>query len=142
MRTRQRNEGFTLVEVMLASAVALLIFLVMFEALFFARRVAAENKLRLAADSLAYDLTVDLFNRDLEWFEMLNVTQEWTENGVLAQGTNTLWTGEVTYQRSVLPQGSPATNWVVTTTLQWTDAYDRSHGLPEPLVVYRQRNNR
>lgn len=142
MRKKQGNEGFTLVEVLLASAVALLIFLVMFEALFFARRVAAENKLRLAADSLAYDLTVELFNRELSWFEKLNVSDVWEDRGELPQGTNTLWAGEVTYQRSVLPQGSPATNWIVTTSLQWTDAYDRPHGLPQPLVVYRQRNNR
>lgn len=142
MRRKKGNEGFTLIEVMLASAIALLIFLVMFEALFFARRVAAENKLRLAADSLAYDLTIELFNRELDWFEKLNVSQEWTESGVFEQGTNTVWTGAVTYQRSVLPQGSPATNWVVATTLQWADAYGASHNLPQPLVVYRQRNNR
>lgn len=65
-KTRSAS-GFSLVEFMFASSLALLLFLVMLEALFFFRRNAALVKGRLAADAIAYDMALELFNRKTEW---------------------------------------------------------------------------
>ncbi len=65
--------GFTLVEVVFASAIALLLFLSLFETLSVCQRMAANIKWRLAADALAYDLAWDTFNKQVAWFDT-NVT--------------------------------------------------------------------
>lgn len=64
MRTRQNRAGITLVEVMIASAVLLLVSLSLFEGLIVSARIAKENSEYLAADAYAFDIAWRVFNEN------------------------------------------------------------------------------
>ena len=66
---RSRSSGFSLVELVFTSSIGLMLILVLFESLLFCRRTAADMRCRLAADTLAFDVAWDVFNRQTQWFD-------------------------------------------------------------------------
>lgn len=123
---RKKGEsGFTLVEVMLASAIGVLAFLVLFESLIVCQHLAAENKWRLAADGVAYDLTMDVFTRPVSWFE--NTNNYARLSGAVPKERASVWYpgGDVTFTQfvdatNVFPAASSvADGWVIRTCVQW-----------------------
>jgi prepilin-type N-terminal cleavage/methylation domain-containing protein len=112
--------GFTLTEVMFASAITLLLFLVLFETLSVCQRLAANVKWRLAADALAYDVAWETFNKQTAWFDtrVTAAQAEWRE---VPKERTSVWyaDGKAYYFRSITPSGVPASNWVIRTNVQW-----------------------
>lgn len=141
-RKKRVAHGFTLVEVMFASSIALLLFLVLFEALMVCQRMAAKVKWRLAADLVAYDVAWDTFNRQLAWFDtqVTNAQAAWTP---LPSERTSVWVGGTAYvYLSITPSGIPTTNWVIRTNVQWplpNGGYER---LPDDYCVVRYRTDR
>lgn len=135
--------GFTLIEVVFASAIMLLLFLVMLETLFFCSRSAANLKWRLAADALAYDVAWDIFNRKTTWFEA-NATlpqAEWRQ--VPAERTSAWLNGQPAYYcQSIIPVGTPATHWQIITDVQWPLPNGQAARLPHRCVIERHRVDR
>lgn len=135
--------GFTLVETMFASTIALFLFLVMLESLFFCRRSAANLKWRLAADALAYDTAMEVFNRKTSWFEanVTSATSAWT--AVPAERTSAWLRPDGAYcYVGVFPDASPATSWKIVTDVVWPLPNGGSQRLPTPCVVRRYRSER
>jgi len=120
-KTRSAS-GFSLVEFMFASSLALLLFLVMLEALFFFRRNAALVKGRLAADAIAYDMALELFNRKTEWFEQ-NAPTNIAEWFALSPERTSAWSNSYLNASAfywVAPSGgTPPTQWTIVTDVQW-----------------------
>lgn len=123
---RKKGEsGFTLVEVMLASAIGVLAFLVLFESLIVCQHLAAENKWRLAADGIAYDLTMDVFAKPLSWFENTNNYARLSSE--VPRERTSVWypSGDVSFTQfvdttNVFPTASSvADGWVIRTSVQW-----------------------
>lgn len=132
-----------MVEVMFASAIALLLFLVLFETLMVCQRLAADIKWRMAADTLAYDLAWETFNKQTAWFDtrVTAATAEWAE--VPAERTSVWYPeGKAYYFRSVTPFGVPASNWVIKTNVQWPRPGGGSSRLPHDYEIVRFRSDR
>lgn len=137
------NGGFTLVEVMFASSIALTLILVLFETLSLCRNMAADIKWRLAADALAYDLAWETFNKQTVWFEkkIVTATAEWKQ--VPVERTS-VWLpgGEAFYFRSITPDGVPPTRWIIKTNIQWPLPGNTAARLPQDYEVIRYRCDR
>jgi len=144
--TNLRRSGFTLIEVVLASAISLLLFLVLFEALMVSQRMAANLKWRLAADSIAFDKAWEVFNRQLTWFEnevtasqiswtdvSLDQTSAFTSNSKMKAAQVMLW---------ITPNGSPSSNWVIQTSVRWPLPGSGYAELPKYYELTRTRNDR
>ena len=138
------RQGFTLVEVMFASMIALLLTLVLFETFSVCQRIAADIKWRLAADALAYDLAWETFNRQTSWFvdSIKEDAAEWAE--VPAERTSVWYKGggEAYYMRSITPVGEPITHWVIRTNVQWPVPGGGSVRLPDDYVIERYHADR
>lgn len=141
--TRRTKDGFTLVEVIFASTLTMLLFLVLLETLSVCRRIAADIKWRLAADALAYDVAWDVFNRKTSWFEA-NATQ--AQAAWLAVPTNrtSVWVNgqKAYYYQAVIPVGTPATHWQIIADVQWPLPDGGAARLSQPYVVERHRADR
>ncbi|MDD4102123.1 MAG: hypothetical protein PHU80_05760 [Kiritimatiellae bacterium] len=122
LRKTRPASGFTLVEFVFASSLALLLFMVMLEALFFCRRNAALVKGRLAADAFAYDLALDLFNRKTEWFEQ-NASTNIAEWFSLPPERTSAWSYSDRSASAfywIAPSGgTPPSQWTIVTDVQW-----------------------
>ena len=117
-----RKRGFTLVEVMFASAISLLLFLTMLESLTVFQRMASSAKWQLAADAIAFDTVWEKFNlyTTPQAFSdaFPKATNKW-ENILAAESG--VWYGNLTAQKywEVTPIGVPASNWVIRATVRW-----------------------
>lgn len=120
VRRRRASEGFTLLEVVLASAILFLAFLMLFDGLLFCRRMAARLKWRLAADAIAQDIAWSVFSRKTEWFQndAAAVAPGWH---VVPAEMSSAWNGseEVFYFLAIVPSNSPPTSWSIETDVQW-----------------------
>jgi len=137
------RSGFTLIEVIFASTMALFLFLVMLEALFFCRRSAANLKWQLAADALAYDAAMEIFNRQTTWFEA-NVTGATAAWSKVPEERTSVWIEgrEAFLFKGIYPDASPATSWRIVTDVRWPLPDGKSRTLSKPCVVERHRANR
>lgn len=136
--------GFTLVEVMFASTVSLLLFLVLLESLTVCQRMAANIKWRLAADAIAYDTAWKIFNEQTEWFETrFNAEGQATWEAVPVE-TSSVWYGgqAASVYWSVTPVGMPTGKWSIRTNVQWPVPGGRSERLPADYVIERCRAER
>ncbi len=136
------KRGFTLVEVMFASAVAMLLFLSLFETLSVCQRMAADLKWRLAADELAYDKAWEVFNYRTEWFNgCTSASSVWYE---VPSDRTSVWYagGKAYYNLSITPVGLPISNWVIRTTVKWPLPTGSYASLPQDYRVVRMRNER
>lgn len=141
-RTEQDRQGFTLVEVMFASSIALLLFLSLFETLSVCQRMAADLKWRLTADALAYDKAWEVFNYKTEWFNgYTSASSAWY---VVSSDQTSVWYagGKAYYNLSITPVGSPISNWVIRTTVKWPLPSGSYAALPQDYRVVRMRNER
>jgi len=136
--------GFTLVEVMFASSITILLFMILFETLLTCRRMATAMKWRLAADAIAYDNAYEVFNRPLTWFDEVatNAIGDWVE---IPTSRSTAWgQGQAFAFWSVTPNGIPATNWTIRTDVSW-ESLNLSVGgtrLPRDYELVRHRTGR
>ena len=144
--TNLRRSGFTLIEVVLASAISLLLFLVLFEALMVSQRMAANLKWRLAADSIAFDKAWEVFNWQLKKFET-DVTEDqasWTD--VSLDQTSVFISNSTMRAAQVMLiiklNGSPVSNWVIQTSVRWPLPGSGSGQLPKYYELTRTRNDR
>lgn len=142
-RQTSSRQGFTLVEVMFASVIALLLTLVLFETFSVCQRIAADIKWRLAADALAYDLAWETFNRQTSCFvdSIGEDVAEWAE---VPEERTSVWYkgGAAYYMRSITPVGEPITHWVIRTNVQWPVPGGGSVRLPNDYVIERYRADR
>jgi type II secretory pathway pseudopilin PulG len=138
-----RKSGFTLVEVMFASAIALFLFLTMLETLSVCRRIAADVKWRLAADAIAYDAAWAMFNQQTAWFDTQFPLAKAQWESVPAEQTS-VWYGGGTASLfwSVTPVGVPTTKWIITANVQWPVAGNKFAKLPKDYVIERHRADR
>lgn len=117
--------GFTLTEVMVASALVVVLALMFFESTLFLNRMSYDVKTRLAADAIAYDEVWDLYNARLSWFEdgrYRNLVELYS----LPEGVTDVWGGrhgEVLLNRRVTPQPGTGftTNWVIDVKITWPE---------------------
>ncbi len=136
--------GFTLVEVMVASGLALLLTLAIFESVLYCNRLAYDVKSRLAADAIAFDTVWEMFNRQLEWFDgQVFATSSWTSldtENYDAWGVNG---SQVFVFSAVIPQGLPPTNWLLRANVEWPDLSGGGvKTLPRDYEVIRARTQR
>lgn len=135
--------GFTLTEFLFASTLALLLFLIMLEALFFCRRSAANIKWRLAADALAYDIALERFNLKTDWFESNATTAQADWKPVPAERTSVWLNGQPAYYYcAIIPVGTPAAYWQILVDVQWPLLDGRTARLPQPYLMERHRADR
>lgn len=143
MRMKQNDysmrRGFTVIEFMIASSIVMLLFLAGIEALLFYRRVAADIRWRIAANTIAYDTAWEVFNRPTTWFETINVaTGRWTV--VTTNQTSAFGAGQAMSWFSVTPVGIPVTHWIIQSDVVWNRLTMGGEGrLAQPLVIERQR---
>ena len=151
-KVRDMRGGFTLSEVMVASAVVVVLALTFFEAVIFLNRMAYDVKSRLAADAVAFDTAWRTFNRPLSWFEKegSEFVGGLTTITPLDRSVSDAWgdrSSQVLVRQMVLPQGVPATNWVITVNVEWPRASAgagtaRVETFREPYTISRMRTNR
>lgn len=128
---------------MFASAIALLLFLILFETLTVCQRLAANVKWRLAADALAYDLAWETFNKQTAWFDTRVTVAQAGWHEVPAERTSVWYaSGKAYYFRSITPNGVPASNWVIRTNVQWPLPGSGSAQLGRDYEVVRFRCDR
>jgi len=144
-RPARASSGFTLVEVMFASSLGLLLFLVLFETLLFCRRSAANLRWQLTADALAFDAAWDVLNRKTEWFD-LNATPTAFPAGWQAvppdRSSAFLRTGTPAYYLEVQPMGRPVTHWQIIANVQWPLPNGGARRLAQPYILERHRADR
>lgn len=136
--------GFTLTEVVFASAILVLLFLVLFQTLLVCQRMGANIKYRLAADAVAFDLAWDIYNRPLSWFQTNTVTisNNWNLD---ASGMSTVWSrgkAFVLYTVTPAPLTGATSNWVISTSVKWTPPWGGENALPQGYTITRTRNTR
>ncbi len=137
------RSGFTLTETVFASSLALFLFLVMLEALFFCRRSAANLKWQLAADALAYDTAMDVFNRKTSWFEANATTAISTWSLIPAERTSVWFADDKAYYYvGIFPDASPANSWKIVTDVAWPLPNGGSQRLRSPCIIERRRVDR
>lgn len=138
-----RTGGFTLVEVMFASTIALFLFLTLLETMSMCMRMAANVKWRLAADVIAYDEAWDKFNQSTAWFDLEFSTAKanWE---VVSTNQAPVWYGGGTAFKfwSVTPVGVPVSNWIIRTNVQWPIPGGQVAQLPNDYVIERYRVDR
>jgi prepilin-type N-terminal cleavage/methylation domain-containing protein len=135
--------GFTLIEVMLASAISLLLLMSLLETLSACRRMAANVKWRLAADALAYDTAWAYFNEQTTWFdEHFPEAQAKWETVPAARTSVWLDQQRASLYWSVTPVGVPTTKWVIRTNVQWPLPNGGFSKLPNDYVIERYRADR
>lgn len=138
-----RKSGFTLVEVMFASAIALFLFLTMLETLSVCRRIASDVKWRLAADAIAYDAAWAMFNQQTAWFDTQFSLAQAKWEAVPAEQTSVWYGGgAASLFWSVTPVGVPTTKWIIKTNVQWPVAGSKFAKLPKDYVIERHRADR
>lgn len=137
------KSGFTLVEVMFASAISLLLVLTLLESLSVCRRMASNVKWRMAADSIAYDTAWALFNGQTAWFDT-NFNQAKARWEAVPAATSSVWYGgqSASVYWSVTPVGVPTTKWVIAANVQWPLAGGKFAKLPKDYVIERHRADR
>ena len=137
------NCGFTLVEVMVASALVLLLFTTLFKTISFCNKSSSNIKWRLAADAIAFDEAWLIFNRQTEWFDT-TITAAQAEWVRLDADRTSVWYGDkgAYLFRSITPHGIPASNWVIRTSLQWPVAHGGFEQLPSDYEIVRHRCDR
>ncbi len=131
--------GFTLVEVLVASALTAFVFVAVFSSLVFCRKSVADIRVRAAAECLAADKMAEIFNKPLLWFNDIpaaGLVQSWDAipaavrqayfgnaayNASSADSSATFSSpGEVRLFTSVIPGGSPVDHWTITVDVAWT----------------------
>lgn len=129
------RDGFSLIEVMVASGILLVLVLSIYESVLFCNRVAYDVKARLAAEAIAFDTAWELYNLPLDWLKKYARTplppdpSGWK---FVNPEDYDAWGGlsdEVLVRWMVLPQGSPPTNWVIYTNVQWPNAMGGGHSM-------------
>lgn len=132
-------------EVVFASSISLLLFLVLLDTLSFCRRSAANLKWRLAADAFAYDQAWEFFNKKTSWFESeaMFASSEWKP---VPEERTTAWlSGQpepARYNLSITPIGSPVTHWQISTSVQWPLPEGGWGEMTEPYIIERHRVDR
>ena len=127
--------GFTLVEVMVASGILLVVVLTIYESVLFCNRVAYDVKSRLAAEAIAFDTAWELYNLPLSWLKKHAVNPLPSDPSgwrFVNPEDYDAWGGlsdEVLVRWMILPQGSPPTNWVICTNVQWPNATRGGHSM-------------
>ncbi|MEG1552781.1 MAG: hypothetical protein RR133_06590 [Kiritimatiellia bacterium] len=105
----------TIIEVVIASAMVLLMTLSMLEGLMFCRRMVAENSARLTADALAWDLLWKTFNMDYDALKFKALSPE--ELKLLAPGLqNPLIVTEI---KTETPDGGSLNGKKLTINVLW-----------------------
>ncbi len=159
-----RREGFTLVEVLIASALTSFLFLAVFGSLVFCRKAVADIRLRAAAECLAADKMDELFNKPLMWFvdvPTTGIVQSWDlvpyslrqayfgSTAYDSSGADSSATfsapAEVRLFYSVIPHGDPIDYWTITVDVAWATNSDSAQGtgqLSSPLVMRRYKVKR
>ena len=137
------NSGFTLVEVMFASALALLLILSLLQTIMFCNRKSSDIKWRLAADAIAFDETWEIFNRQTEWFDT-EVTEAQADWIAIDADRTSVWYGNKTAYllRSITPYGVPASNWVIRANVVWPIQFGSYKRLPTDYEIVRCRSDR
>ncbi len=139
--------GFTLIEVVLASALGLMLMLALYEGLLFCRRSAANIRYHLAADAVAFDTVWDVFNRKTDWFDS-NVGAGISEWKALPAERSTAFISEPGRAPSFFLQidpvfsGSSPPHWTITVDVQWPITSGAWRRLPQRFVVDRYRVDR
>ena len=140
---RAKQGGFTLVEVMLASAISLLLLMSLLETLSACRRMAADVKWRLAADALAYDTAWAYFNEQTAWFDERFPEAQAKWETVPADRTSVWFDKQLaSLYWSVTPVGVPTTKWIIRTNVQWPLPGGGFSKLPDDYVIERCRADR
>jgi hypothetical protein len=143
-----RRSGFSLVELVFTSSISLVLILVLFEALLFCRRSAAHMRCRLAADTYAFDVAWDVFNRQTRWFDNnadnpTNFPATWTQiQAARAAAFAGISTNDIQCFLSVRPNGTPITSWEIVTDVRWRQPNGGWVQLPQPYRLERHRVNR
>ncbi len=143
-----RRSGFSLVELVFTSSIGLLLILVLFESLLFCRRSAANMRCRLAADTFAFDVAWDVFNRQTQWFDNnasnpSNFPVMWTWlPATRAAAFTGVSTNDVQCFLSIRPNGTPVTSWEITTDVRWRHPNSAWIRLPQPYRLERHRADR
>jgi hypothetical protein len=137
--------GFTLIEAMMASGIALLLSLTVFEAVLFCNRTAYNVKSRLTADAIAFDMVWDLYNRQLSWLET-QAAQPISGWDVVDPAVYDAWgnrSSQVFVFWSVVPEGLPPRRWVLRSNVIWPDVSGNGvRQLPQDYETARMRTNR
>lgn len=137
--------GFTLVETLVASGVAMLLSLTIFETVLFCNRVAYDVKSRLTADAIAFDTVWELYNRPLSWFEnqAAQPVSMWEPVDVNVYDTWGDRSGQTFVFWSVTPVGRPPTRWVLRANVMWPDiSVTGVRQLPQDYEIVRAHTNR
>lgn len=145
---RSRSSGFSLVELVFTSSIGLMLILVLFESLLFCRRTAADMRCRLAADTLAFDVAWDVFNRQTQWFDTnasdpadFPIRWGWVP-ATRATAFAGVSTNDIQCFLSVRPNGTPITSWEIMTDVRWRQPNGGWVQLPQPYRLERHRVNR
>ena len=140
--------GFSLVELVFTSSIGLMLILVLFESLLFCRRTAADMRCRLAADTLAFDVAWDVFNRQTQWFDTnasdpadFPIRWGWVP-ATRATAFAGVSTNDIQCFLSVRPNGTPITSWEIMTDVRWRQPNGGWVQLPQPYRLERHRVNR
>lgn len=138
-----RRGGFTLIEVLFASAISLLLLLSLLETLSVCRRMAANVKWRLAADALAYDTAWEYFNEQTSWFDAQFPEAKAKWETVPTERTSVWFDNKpASLYWSVTPVGVPTTKWVIRTNVQWPLPGGGFGILPNDYLIERYRADR
>ena len=160
-----RRKGFTLVEVLVASALTSFVFIAVFSSLVFCRKAVADIRVRAAAQNLAADKLDELFNKPLMWFvdevPSTGLVQAWDlvpaalrsayfgaaayDAGNTDGSAAFSVPGEVRLFYSVIPHGSPVDYWTITVDASWAMEPGSGSGsgrLSSPLTMRRYRTKR
>ncbi len=145
---RSRSSGFSLVELVFTSSIGLMLILVLFESLLFCRRTAADMRCRLAADTLAFDVAWDVFNRQTQWFDTnasdpadFPIRWGWVP-ATRATAFAGVSTNDIQCFLSVRPNGTPITSWEIMTDVRWRQPNGGWVQLPQPYRLERHRVTR
>ena len=147
--TGRGRAGFSLVEVMVASGILLFLVLTIYESVLFCNRVAYDVKSRLAAEAIAFDTAWELYNLPLPWlkkYARAPLPPDVSGWKFVDPEDYDVWgarSGEVLVRWMILPQGSPPTNWVICTNVQWPNGTGGGHSmLPKDFRLERSKTDR
>ncbi|MFO7937807.1 MAG: prepilin-type N-terminal cleavage/methylation domain-containing protein [Kiritimatiellia bacterium] len=138
-----RNSGFTLIELMFASSLALLLILTLFESIATCRNICNSIKWQLAADEIAFDEAWEIFNRHTEWFET-SVPAAQSDWSVVDSQMTSVWHGgqQAYLLRSITPLGMPANRWVIRTNVAWPVGNGNYKALTTDHTIIRYQSDR
>jgi hypothetical protein len=134
-----RKGGFSLVEVLVASALTAFVFVAVFSSLVFCRKAVADIRIRAAAECLAADKMDEIFNKPLLWFADLpssGLVHSWDpipdslqqayfgfaayDASASDASASFAAPGEVRLFYSVIPGGTPVDHWAITVDVAWS----------------------